>query len=258
MCCGENNKEAQSNQCHLQNPQSRPRSDETRKVPWSYTGWQPVLEQARGRDHKKGKQHPCFLAEEYLKMHKESTLELHWLTTCPGTSTWTRPQKRQTTPLLSCGGISQDAQARSRPSATLLSSDLWLSMQLQPGTPTLPETSSSSKLSNVEQQDLSQATKSSTRQMITNLGWSSLQQRRIEARLVIMYRITHDLVDIPAAQYLHPATFMHIRGHSQRYMLPFCRTGVNRHSFFPAGIRLWNQLQSMSPPPRSCNPSWRA
>ena len=32
--------------------------------------------------------------------------------------------KRQITPLLSCGGISQDAQARSRPSATLLSSDL--------------------------------------------------------------------------------------------------------------------------------------
>ena len=85
-------------------------------------------------------------------------------------------------------------------------------------------------------------TTSSTSQMITNLGWSSLQQRRIEARLVMMYRITHDLVDIPAAQYLHPATVMHIRGHSQRYMLPFCRTDVYRHSFFPAGIRLWNQL----------------
>ena len=85
-------------------------------------------------------------------------------------------------------------------------------------------------------------TTSSTSQMITNLGWSSLQQRRIEARLVMMYRITHDLVDIPAAQYLHPATVMHIRGPSQPYMLPFCRTDVYRHSFFPAGIRLWNQL----------------
>ena len=85
-------------------------------------------------------------------------------------------------------------------------------------------------------------TTSSTSWMITNLGWSSLQQRRIEARLVMMYRITHDLVDIPAAQYLHPATFMHIRGSSQRYMLPFCRTDVYRHSFFPTGIRLWNQL----------------
>ena len=85
-------------------------------------------------------------------------------------------------------------------------------------------------------------TTSSTSQMITNLGWSSLQQRRIEARLVMMYRITHDLVDIPAAQYLHPATFIQIRGPRYRYMLPFCRTDMYRHSFFPAGIRLWNQL----------------
>ena len=84
-------------------------------------------------------------------------------------------------------------------------------------------------------------TTSSTSQMITNLGWSSLQQRT-EARLVMMYRITHDLVDIPVAQYLHPATVMHIRGPSQHYMLPFCRTDVYRHSFFPSGIRLWNQL----------------
>ena len=62
--------------------------------------------------------------------------------------------KRQTPPLLSCGEISQDVQARSRPRATLLSSDRWLSMQLPSGTPTLPETFSSSKLSNVKQQDL--------------------------------------------------------------------------------------------------------
>ena len=85
-------------------------------------------------------------------------------------------------------------------------------------------------------------TTSSTSQTIANLGWSSLQQRRTEARLVMMYRITHDIVDIPVAQYLHQATVMHIRGPSQRYMLPFFRTDVYRHSFFPAGIRLWNQL----------------
>ena len=57
-------------------------------------------------------------------------------------------------------------------------------------------------------------TTSSTRQMITNLGCSSLQQRGSEARLVMMYRITNDIVDIPAAHYLHPATVMHLRGPS--------------------------------------------
>ena len=38
-----------------------------------------VLEQARGRDHKKGKQHPCFLVEVYLKMPKgDQGLMLHF------------------------------------------------------------------------------------------------------------------------------------------------------------------------------------
>ena len=40
-------------------------------------------------------------------------------------------------------------------------------------------------------------TTSSASQMIANLGWSILQQRRTEARLVVMYCITHGLVDIP-------------------------------------------------------------
>ena len=102
-------------------------------------------------------------------------------------------------------------------------------------------------------------TTSSTSQMIANLGWSSLQQRRTEARLVMMFGITHDFVDIPVAQYLqHPAKVMHIRGPSQRYMLQFCRTDMYYHSFFPAGIQLWNQLPSMSPPPRPWNPSRQA
>ena len=57
------------------------------------------------------------------------------------------------TPLLFYGGMSQDAQAIPKPSATLLSSDLLLSMQLTHGTPTLPEAFSSSKMFNVEQQD---------------------------------------------------------------------------------------------------------
>ena len=84
-------------------------------------------------------------------------------------------------------------------------------------------------------------TTSSTSRMISLLGWNSLQQRRGSSRLVMMYRITHDLVDIEADKFLQPST-LSVRGHSMRFQLPFCRTDVFRHSFFPAGIRLWNQL----------------
>ena len=84
-------------------------------------------------------------------------------------------------------------------------------------------------------------TTSSTSKMISDLGWESLQQRRSDTRLVMMYRITHCLIDITASTYLHPST-LSTRGHTLRYTIPFCRTDVFRHSFFPAGIRLWNQL----------------
>ena len=82
---------------------------------------------------------------------------------------------------------------------------------------------------------------SSTTEMMAKLQWPILQQRRQDAKLVMMYRISYDLVDIPAAQYLHPMTSM-TRDHSARYMIPYCRTDIYRHSFFPSGIRLWNHL----------------
>ena len=60
-------------------------------------------------------------------------------------------------------------------------------------------------------------TTNSTSQMIQDLGWPSLQQRRQDAKLV-MY--------IPASRYLHPAGTC-TRGqnrHALRYLVPYCRT----------------------------------
>lgn len=84
-------------------------------------------------------------------------------------------------------------------------------------------------------------TTSSVSEMITNLGWETLQQRRTQAKLVMMYRITHGLIDIQAPQLLHPAA-LNTRGHSVRFLVPYCRIDAYRCSFFPSGIRLWNQL----------------
>ena len=84
-------------------------------------------------------------------------------------------------------------------------------------------------------------TTSSVSEMISNLGWETLQERRTEAKMVMMYRITHGLIDISATSLRHPAT-LSTRGNSMRYLQPFCRTDAYRCSFFPSGIRLWNQL----------------
>ena len=71
---------------------------------------------------------------------------------------WMKLQKRQTTPLLSCGGMLQGAQVESRLNATPLLSSLWWSTQLLPGTHTLPDTFSSLKQSSAEQPGLSLVT----------------------------------------------------------------------------------------------------
>ena len=75
-------------------------------------------------------------------------------------------------------------------------------------------------------------TTSSTTKMISDLGWEPLQQRRSDTRLVMIYRITHCLVDITASTYLHPSS-LSTRGHTLGYTLPFCRTDVYCYSFFP-------------------------
>ena len=84
-------------------------------------------------------------------------------------------------------------------------------------------------------------TTSSPSQMIAELGWEPLQTRRANAKLVMIYRITYGLIDIPAPDFLHPST-LSTRGNTLRYIIPYCRTDIYRHSFFPSAIRLWNQL----------------
>ena len=38
--------------------------------------------------------------------------------------------------------------------------------------------------------------------MLQDLNWSTLDQRRIDSRLVLLFKVTYDLVAIPASDYL--------------------------------------------------------
>jgi hypothetical protein len=79
--------------------------------------------------------------------------------------------------------------------------------------------------------------------MMADLGWPRQQYRRSNAKLVMVYRITHNLIAIPAAQYFHHLTLGgHDYGH--RFHVLVCRTVTMKFSFVPSAIRLWNQLQS--------------
>ena len=69
---------------------------------------------------------------------------------------------------------------------------------------------------------------------MTDLGWPTLQHRRSNAKLVMVYRITHNLMPIPSCTVLPP----------HDTWLPWIRTRpiLQKFSFIPSAIRLWNQL----------------
>ena len=84
---------------------------------------------------------------------------------------------------------------------------------------------------------------SSATAMLETLNWDTLERRRDQARLTMMYRIVHQLVDIPAETYLTPSSQTgRTRGHDTRFQqIQTCFAGY-QNNFIPCTIVLWNQL----------------
>ena len=74
--------------------------------------------------------------------------------------------------------------------------------------------------------------------MLQHLDLPTLQQRRQHSKIIMLYRIRHQLANIPAATYIRPST-----RNTQQYILPYARTLVFQTSFFPSTIKIWNNLQ---------------
>ena len=78
--------------------------------------------------------------------------------------------------------------------------------------------------------------------MLKDLNWRPLDQRRIDSRLVMMYKVTYDLVAIPASDYLvrNTRTSRHIHPLAYRQILTL--KDYYRFTFFPRTIIHWNTL----------------
>ena len=83
---------------------------------------------------------------------------------------------------------------------------------------------------------------SSVTNMLQSLGWRSLADRRKDAKLCMLYKISNDLVGIPANKYLIPSNTVTRKQHSLSYVIPHSRCNYHLYSFFPNTIRLWNSL----------------
>ena len=85
---------------------------------------------------------------------------------------------------------------------------------------------------------------SSVTNMLSTLQWRSLADRRVDARLCLMYKIVHGLVDIPTQKYLIPFTRSSRIHHSLAFHIPHSNSDYHLYSFFPRTIRVWNTLPS--------------
>ena len=85
---------------------------------------------------------------------------------------------------------------------------------------------------------------SSVSDMLNVLGWTTLQERRQRAKMVIMYNIVNQNIDIPL-NYLTTSPAQTItRGAHIKYQIPPYTKNVLKHSFFPNSVTLWNGLPS--------------
>ncbi len=85
---------------------------------------------------------------------------------------------------------------------------------------------------------------SSVSTMMNELSWESLESRRNKARLTMLYKGVHGLVEVPVSLYVTFVTPAAQRGlhHDWKILKPYSRVDVVKYSFIPATIPLWNAL----------------
>jgi len=77
--------------------------------------------------------------------------------------------------------------------------------------------------------------------MMNDLKWESLDTRRNNQRLIMFYRMQHNIVSFTPADHLVPVQRSYGRrsGHDEMYQVPYARTSVYKYSF-PATVCMWN------------------
>ena len=67
---------------------------------------------------------------------------------------------------------------------------------------------------------------------------------RNQLKALTMFKIVHNLIDVPSNTLLKPATSDHYtRGHTAKFQRPFTlRVDSHRYSFIPSAIKIWNSL----------------
>ena len=85
---------------------------------------------------------------------------------------------------------------------------------------------------------------SSVTSMLEHLEWESLEARRAKYQLTMLFKIVHGLVDIPANNYLTPASNRTSSQHSLKFRHIPTSSDYYKFSFFQRTVRHWNYLSA--------------
>ena len=83
---------------------------------------------------------------------------------------------------------------------------------------------------------------SSVAEIIGQLQWTSLEERRKTARLILLFKISNGLVKIDAVDRQITPTRFNRTIHRRSFQIPACHTTTRRESFYPQTIKDWNAL----------------
>ncbi len=78
--------------------------------------------------------------------------------------------------------------------------------------------------------------------MLADLKWQKLQERRSKFKVVMMYKIVHCLVAIPITPYLQPVQGTTRHHHNQSFLQQSASTKYSQNSFFYRTFPAWNSL----------------
>ena len=78
--------------------------------------------------------------------------------------------------------------------------------------------------------------------MLEHLEWETLETRRAKHQLTMLFKIINGIVDIPASDYLTPASSKIRSQHSLKFRQIPTSSDYYKFSFFPRTVRPWNSL----------------
>lgn len=87
--------------------------------------------------------------------------------------------------------------------------------------------------------------RSPTHLLLSDVGWDSLSNRRKNAKVILMYKIVNGLTPPYLRELIPPqvqSTTPYPLRNRRNYRIPPTRTQLSHHSYIPASLRQWNEL----------------